>query len=197
MTTPLEFSRLIAVDRIGSARKTQKLVADAAERAALAKRLDLVAIDRLEALVTLRRVRAGLYLEMVSELQADVVQTDVVTLDPLPAQVADKTIQLFGPLRGRPDLAEIDLSSELNDPEPFDGAEFDMGEQVAQQLSLALDPHPRAATSDSETSEAGDSESGASPAEKSLDVGGAGAQDPAQEERQRPFAVLAQLKKQR
>ena len=50
-----EFSRPLRIDTIGSDGRSIHVEADAAERAALAKRFDLVAIDRLEAEVTLSR----------------------------------------------------------------------------------------------------------------------------------------------
>ena len=54
MTAP-EFSRPVRVDTLGAAPRRLSLEADAAERAALARRFGLVAIDRLAAEVALTR----------------------------------------------------------------------------------------------------------------------------------------------
>jgi hypothetical protein len=64
---------------------------------------------------------------------------------------------LFGPIGaddrdgGQPSShgREIDLSpGDDDDPEPIEGDSIDIGEAVAQQLSLALDPYPRIGDSD-------------------------------------------------
>ena len=57
-----EFARPIAVDRLGSDERTYDIEADAVERAALARRFDLLAIDGLTAHLRLRRL-AGIELE--------------------------------------------------------------------------------------------------------------------------------------
>ncbi len=68
------------------------------------------------------------------------MQTDVVTLDPVPGHVEDDFSLLFG---GTPDdAAALDPDAEL--VEPLVDGHIDIGEAVAQQLSLAMDPYPRA-----------------------------------------------------
>ena len=49
MTEPLEFSRIVKVDTLPRDGLRQKIAADAAERAALAKRFGLPAVESLEA----------------------------------------------------------------------------------------------------------------------------------------------------
>lgn len=149
MTEPgPELSRPVPVERIGSARHTVRIVADAVERAALAQRFGIVAIDRLEATATLRRIRAGQLIEVALSLSADVTQTCVVTLDPVAQSVTETLTLRFGPTGGAEGdrrgaaASEVDIGG-LDEPEPLDGPELDVGELVAQQLSLALDPYPR------------------------------------------------------
>ncbi len=54
-----EFSVPFLVERLGRSAITERIAADAGQRARLARRLGLVALDRLEATVTLRRLPGG------------------------------------------------------------------------------------------------------------------------------------------
>lgn len=141
---PPELSRAVAIDRIGGNWSHHSIEATADERAALAARLDLVEIVSLKAMVRLRRVRARSFVKLAASLEAEVVQTCVVSLEPFPARLTDELTMLFGPIAGSPaDALEIEVSADLDEPEPLDGGSIDIGEVVAQQLSLALDPYPR------------------------------------------------------
>src|SRR4051812_39802572 len=86
---PPELSRPVALDRIGSARHTVRILANDDERAALARRFGIPSVDRLEATATLRRVRAGHLIEVAIALAADVTQTCVVTLEPIAQAVTE------------------------------------------------------------------------------------------------------------
>ncbi|WP_303983301.1 DUF177 domain-containing protein [Dongia mobilis] len=121
----------------------RQLEASPAERAALAEVLDLQAIDRLVAKLTLRRLSSGL-IEVKGALESEVVQTCGVTLEPVPAKVAETFRLTFGDAQPEPDLSEIDIDFEDSDPpEPILDGKIDLGALVAEQLSLGLDPYPR------------------------------------------------------
>ncbi len=138
-----EFSRPIDVARLPQGEAVYDIAATPAERATLASRFGLLALHRLEAQVRLHRLAGGL-LRLSAELSADVVQSCVVTLDPVGARVDDS----FALLYGAPDeegAKEVVLSGEAELVEPLPDGLLDIGEVVAQQLSLALDPYPRAA----------------------------------------------------
>ena len=144
---PPEFSRIVAIERIGTRWQSHDVTASDAERAALARRFALVELPALSAEVRLRRARAGRYVEIEGSLQARVVQSCVITLDPVEAALDEPFTLLLGPIGGAeaPAPATSDLIIDLDEPEPLDGDEIDIGELVAQQLSLALDPYPRTA----------------------------------------------------
>lgn len=127
-----------------SARQTErKIEPTAEERAALAEVLDLESIDRLVATVGLRRLSSGL-IEVKGSLESEVVQRCVVTLEPVPAKVAESFRLTFGDAEPEPDLSEIDIDFEDSDPpEPILDGKIDLGVIVAEQLSLGLDPYPR------------------------------------------------------
>jgi uncharacterized metal-binding protein YceD (DUF177 family) len=142
-----EFSRPFAVDRLGSRPVIETLNASTGELARLAARFQLVAIDRLGAVVRLER-RAGTDIVHVEgRLEADVVQTCVVTLAPFPSHVEDSFDLDFAPDGQSPGHEagshEIDLDMDADPPEPIENGVIDTGELVAQHLSLALDPYPR------------------------------------------------------
>jgi hypothetical protein len=142
---PPELSRIVAVERIGPRWQTHDVTATADERAALAQRFGLVELPALAAALRLRRARAGRYVEIDGVLRARVVQSCVVTLEPVEAALDEPVALLLGPIGGpAPDQAASDLIVDLDQPEPLDGDDIDLGELVAQQLSLALDPYPRA-----------------------------------------------------
>ncbi len=136
-----EFSRPVAVDRLPPGETVHEISATAEERAALAQRFSLLALDRFEARVRLARLGGGL-IRLEAELSADVVQECVVTLAPVASRVEDRFTLLFG--EAQDEAAEVTLSGEAELVEPLAGGVIDIGEAVAQQLSLAIDPFPRA-----------------------------------------------------
>ncbi|MBO6542369.1 MAG: DUF177 domain-containing protein [Alphaproteobacteria bacterium] len=120
------------------------LVANEQARAQLASRFGLLSLDafRADLVVTVWR-RRGIRAE--GRIQANVVQPCVVTLDPVPEVVDEKITLLFYPedLSGR---QQLEVTVDPLDEEPPDGlpAEgVDLGEAVAEQLALALNPYPR------------------------------------------------------
>ncbi len=138
-----EFSRPFAVDRLGAAAWTETIEATPQERAALAKRLRLPAVNALTGTVRLEWQPGGL-IQVSGRLQADVVQTCVVTLADFPTHVEDGFSVDFGDAPVDFDGGEISLDIDHDPPEPIEAGAIDIGELVTQYLSLALDPHPRA-----------------------------------------------------
>ncbi len=144
-----EFSRIVRADAVHrEGEVVQTIEATPAEREALAERFELESIDRLTATVRLRSVRGGQMIRVAGNLEADVVQTCVVTLEPVPAHVADSFGALFAPESMVPkdeDEIEIDPNVAEEDlPEAMTNGRIDIGELAAQHLSLALDPYPHA-----------------------------------------------------
>lgn len=138
-----EFSRLIDIDRVGNTEVVHDIVANPEECAALARRFDLVGIERLEARVRLRRARGGTVLRLAARLKADAIQSCVVTLAPVANHVEAEFTVLYGEgdTGGEGILIDPDAESTL---EPWPDSPLDLGETVAQEFALALDPYPRA-----------------------------------------------------
>ncbi|HUZ71578.1 MAG TPA: DUF177 domain-containing protein [Stellaceae bacterium] len=136
-----EFARSVEAPQQTGRGAVHAIAAGAAEREALATRFALLALDRLEAEVRLSCLEGGL-VRLTATLAADVVQTCVVTLEPVPSRIEESFTLLYG---ASSDTREIVLDGEAETVEPLAGGRIDIGEAVAQQLSLVLDPFPRAA----------------------------------------------------
>ncbi len=174
---PVEFSRPLALDRIGATQHREEITALEKERTALAQRFDLVSLDRLAASFALKRVRKDL-VRVRGQVSAELVQSCVVTLDPVPARI-DERFEVDFMEGAPPPVADLELDAEAADaPEPAPGGWIDLGELAAEQLGLALDPYPR--KPDAEV-----------PAEWNAEP----VAEPAAVDRPNPFAILEKLKR--
>ena len=173
MTGP-EFSRPVRIETLGAQPRELKLAAEPAERAALARRFGLLALDRLEAEVTISRRDDEIALQ--GTLSAEVSQACVASGAPVPAALIVPFDILFRP---QPAPGGADEEVELGEGELdvvfYDGGEIDLGEAVAETLSLNLDPYPRAP-------------------EAEAVLRAAGVRREGEEEKESPFAALAGLK---
>ena len=130
-----------------------QLAPNAAERAAIAQWLEIEAVDQLTATVRLSRSGDDEYTYRAS-FAADVVQPCVVTLEPVPSHLEGEFERLFRVMpravgghrrKGAPPPASVELSSlEDDDPELIEGRSVDLAAPVIEEVSLALDPYPRA-----------------------------------------------------
>jgi uncharacterized metal-binding protein YceD (DUF177 family) len=134
MTEP-EFSRLFDVARLPA--KPIELIASEAECKALARRFSLVRIDSLGARATLED--DGKAVTVRGRLNAEVVQSCAVSGEDLAVSI-DDPIDLRFVAEATPEGDEIELAANELDEIPFDGISFDLGEQIAQSLGLAIDP---------------------------------------------------------
>lgn len=146
MSDAPEFSRRFAVADIGAVPKHVSLAADAAERAALARRFGLVSLEALSVEAELAAVNDTI--EARGTLLARLTQGCVATGEPLAAKLEE-------PFRIRfeaPDTdaaeEEFELSADDCDVMEHDGQAVDLGEAVAQTLGLTIDPFPRAPNAD-------------------------------------------------
>lgn len=140
MSAAPEFSRGVKLARIGFEPYRQRIAADEAERAALARRFDLVSLERLDAVVELVRRGGGLIL-LRAEFEAAFEQSCTVTLAPIAGAIAEHFALLYGPPQ-----AEAEAASLAGDEAAFElltGDAIDIGEAVAQEFSLALPAFPR------------------------------------------------------
>jgi uncharacterized metal-binding protein YceD (DUF177 family) len=135
-----EFSRPVPVARLGAEPFRQEIAATEAERAALARRFDLPAVDGLRAEIELVRLGEDMF-RLRATFSAEFVQSCVVTLDPVGGTVSEEFTLLYGPPEAEREAGET-VEDEIAF-EPLAGNTIDVGEAVAQQFSLALPPFPR------------------------------------------------------
>ncbi|WP_343608737.1 DUF177 domain-containing protein [Novosphingobium sp.] len=136
-----EFTRIIDIRHLEA--KPVTITASAEEAKALAKRFLLVAVNELEATVTL--TRDGPVVNAKGRLKADFVQSCAVSGEDLPMKVDEALEFRFVPATSieTEDLSadqEIEITSDDCDEIEYTGERFDLGEAVAQSLGLAIDP---------------------------------------------------------
>ena len=85
---------------------------------------------------------------VTGRLEAEVVQSCVVTFDPVPATVVAEFDRLFSEDLPEATVDEVEIDPEAELPEPVVGGKLDLGEILAQELSLAMDPYPRSPEAD-------------------------------------------------
>ena len=154
MTPRPEFSRPVRIDTLGPSPREVSIGANEEERAALARRFGLVAIDRLSAGAAL--TLNGDTVTAVGSLAAKVTQSCVATNLPVEAELDEEFSIAFHPQpqEGRSD-EEIELSESELDVVFYSGASIDLGEAVAETLSLSLDPYPRSPAAEAALRDAG------------------------------------------
>lgn len=135
MTAP-EFSRLI---RLVPEPREVRVTAEPAECAALARRFGILGIHALGAELRLVPEPGG-SIRARGHLSAEVEQSCVVTLEPVRQRVgAPLDLRILGD-------GEEPADDDPDSPDEIEsaGGMVDLGEVVAEQLALALDPYPRA-----------------------------------------------------
>ncbi len=158
-----EFSRPVEVSRIGPSGLSLAVEASAEERAALAERMGVAGIRVLTADVRLAQRGAGF--AVTAAWRAEIVQDCVVTLEPIETRLADTAELAFGPAAAEPEGEEVEIDPLAADPpEPITDGRIDVGEVVAEQLALSIDPYPRKPGAEFESDiEAPDSEAKPNP----------------------------------
>lgn len=151
------FSCRLNLDKVHDGTRID-LVATDAERAAIARRLDLVAIDRLAAHCVLDRAGCGEEANSIrahGRIKAALTQSCVASGEPLPAFI-DEAFELhFQPEPDRVPDDEIELSGDELDVIFHDGLAIELGEAIADTLAVSLDPYPRGPNAEVALQEAG------------------------------------------
>lgn len=143
--TAAEFSCPLAVDSLGAAAVVKQITANKAERAALGRRFGLLSLDHLSADLRVQRLPGTDVIRVSGRFVAEATQACVVSLEPVSARLSGDFSQLYAPAPETPQPEEDIIDVEAEDPPEEIGADgLDLGEAVAQQFVLALDPYPRA-----------------------------------------------------
>jgi len=121
------------------------LVADEKAREAIAKIANLNALPRLEADFDLTRHGSG-GLHVSGRVAATVVQTCVVTLEPVESVIEESVDLVFQPEAAANDASSGDHTLEAEDPpEALHDGVVDLGVVATEFLLLGIDPYPRKA----------------------------------------------------
>lgn len=166
-----DFAHRLRLDTIAAGQRLD-LTADDAERTAVAERLRLASLERLEAHAVLER--DGREVRARGRVKAALEQSCIATGEPVAEHVDEPFDIKFvpAPVEGAPD-DEIELGAEDCDIVFYDGQAIDLGEAIADTLALAMEPYPRSANAEDALKEAG----------------------VMSEEQAGPFAALAKLKR--
>ncbi|HTR86819.1 MAG TPA: DUF177 domain-containing protein [Reyranella sp.] len=176
-----ELERIVDLDRMGPGGTALEIAASDSERAALANRFGFLGLPAFSARVTVDR-RPGGQVVLEGRLRGRIVQACILTLDPV-TQELDETFRIVFKQdlaeERDPESGEAVLSAQTDAPEPLQGNLLDVGEIIAEQLSLSADPYPRR------------------PGVKLEDVlpkPRRGGRPPREEQKKHPFAELAALR---
>ena len=130
-----EFSRPLIVDRVPRKGSHEIFAAEAKECSALALRFGLPAIHALKAHLVATPWRGG-GLKVTGDFTVDLEQLSVVSLEPFRESYTIEVERYFLP-------PKIAIDGIEEDAEIIENGEVDLGELVAETLSLELDPYPR------------------------------------------------------
>jgi len=141
------FSRKVSTRQISEAGRHFTLEADMGERKAMAEALGIVDVEGLSAELDVRRVGLDAF-AVKGKLSATVVQTDVVTLEPILQDVAEEIDLTLVPAEAaspsRRPTDDSESQSELEDDrDVYRGGQIDLGLIMFEHLALGLDPYPR------------------------------------------------------
>ena len=172
----IEFSCPFTIADLGEGQARLAIEAGPQKRERLARRFELVSIGSLAARLDLSLNPAG-EIDVIGQFVAEVIQTCVVSLAPVPSHLAEDFSLRYAPGAREP-IEDLSFGpGDEEPPEPLRGGTIDLGELVAQQLALALNPFPRAP---------GVRSAAAAAEQPKVEVDAAG-----------PFAGLAALKRRR
>ena len=123
---------------------------DAAERARIAAWLGALEVPRLDATIRLSRLDDDVY-RYEADFTAEVVQACVVTLEPVPGMHSGRAERRYRVVAKRPrrssrppDIDPVDAGDDEDAPEVMTGSLLDIAAPVLEEISLSLDPYPRA-----------------------------------------------------
>lgn len=136
---PNELRVEVDLDALPSEGRTFRLEADAAARAAIAKRLRVLSFEALTGDIHLVATPSEFAARGV--LRAAVMRECVASLEPFTERIEDGFAVDFQ--RATEDAAAQTGAGDWDAPEIHAGPVFDIGELLVQQLSLAMDPFPR------------------------------------------------------
>ncbi len=150
-----EWSHFFDVDDLDKSKPTALTIEASEEECVdLARRFAIEGVTKAKASLKLIH-EGGHIVHVTGQLDAVITQNCVVTLEPFDTEIsepiegwfADKeTTVSFAAAKKERDVArsqaEVEILDEKDDPEPIIEGRIDLGELVAQHISLAIPPYP-------------------------------------------------------
>jgi hypothetical protein len=140
------YTHSISINEIPASGKTFHIEANEEDRRSLADALGILEIAKLTADVEVRPL-PGRSFSVKGQMAAAVVQTDVVTLDPIPQIVAEEIDLTLAPADAQSAVRSREPPSEqtaLDAPDVYRRGRIDLGAIASEYLAMGLDPYPRA-----------------------------------------------------
>ncbi|WP_319517465.1 DUF177 domain-containing protein [uncultured Martelella sp.] len=145
----LPFSRPFTVARAAAVPFEMRIDVEGDELERLAGFLEVDAVTSLSADLRITPWRRE-GVRVRGEVRAHVVQSCVVTLEPIETDFSEPVDATYLPENSRQFKRKINAEGELlvdpegpDDPEPFTGSDIDLAAVVIEMLGLAIDPYPR------------------------------------------------------
>jgi uncharacterized metal-binding protein YceD (DUF177 family) len=130
-----EFSRPLLVDRVPRKGSHEVFAAEPAECLALAKRFDLPALHSVKAHLIATPWRGG-GIKVTGKVDADLEQVSVVSLEGFRSGISFEVERYFLP-------EKMIVDAVADDVDPIENGEIDLGEVIAEEMGLVLEPYPR------------------------------------------------------
>jgi len=150
-----EWSHRVVIEDLSAAQTRLGISPDTQALKALARRLDVIAVDSLAADLVIHKGDGGFSVYVKGHLKAEVTQKCVVTAEPVTSTIEEDFEGYFADHERAVSLSsaknklmmqkgqtEIQMMEEQDDPEPITKGQIDVGELTTQYLALAIDPYP-------------------------------------------------------
>lgn len=150
VTAAAEFSHKVTVRPWPENGIAVEFTASAEEREALRVRADIVDLPSLSASAAIEK--RALELVLTGNIEAEVVQTCVVTLQPIKASLDVPFARHFRRPEAQEKMVATGAAPAIDDDDAdvdiLESDDIDIGEVIAEEFCLALDPYPRMADAD-------------------------------------------------
>lgn len=148
MTAKSPLEQFYDLSRLSDAGDEVVISADAAALQKLAEWLDVENVQSFAGTVTLTRLAAHRY-RYDAILGCQLTQASIVSLDPVVTKIEERFSRELHVLHRprHPKVPEADVAPAAPDddvPEELDSPRYDLAAPLLEELSLALDPYPRA-----------------------------------------------------
>lgn len=157
-----EWSHFFDIQNLKGGKQRLSIGANDTQRQDLSRRFGILSIESLTADITIQNNKGNASVKTTGKFQASITQECGITGAPVTTDLSgdiegwftdpDRIIPIT---KARRDKAikegqELQILPEHEDPEPFIDGKIDLGELVAQHMSLTIPPYPKADDADFE-----------------------------------------------